>query len=557
MVDVTRLEPLVVPLLALVGVVVIVAACAGGAGAQPSTTRRGLATHQRAPARAMARLPQRRALERQQRPGRGIWALLSPGVGGAGAGALPEAHWARRRELRPLIVPAPVPGRLTVGTSGRRLIAAEAGQSLLVVGPTQSHKTSGLAIPAILEWDGPVLAASVKADLAHATIGWRRQLGTVWLFDPTGCSGLEADRWSPLARCGTWASARRVASELVAAARSDAGSMADGDFWYATAAKLLAPLLLAAAVSDRTMADVVRWLDEQQESEVACALTAAGEESALRAAAATWQRDPRQRSAVYTTAETVLDAYCDPGVAASADTPAAGQLFSARRPGVGAAGGASGIIDPNVLLSGRHTVHLCAPSHDQRRLRPVFTALVNHVLHVAYERAGAGGTPLDPPLLVVIDEAANVAPLAELDSLASTAAGHGIQLLTVWQDLAQLTDRYGTRAQSILNNHRAKLFLSGIADHTTLEQVSALIGDVDRPLTSFTRDARQGASTTTTSSPRRLLAPDGLRRLPPGSGVLISGHLAPISLRLRPWFHHRELRRRAMAGAPLDRPAAQ
>ena len=38
--------------------------------------------------------------------------------------------------------------------------------------------------------------------------------------------------------------------------------------------------------------------------------------------------------------------------------------------------------------------------------------------------------PLDPPLLVVLDEAANIAPLAELDGLAATCAGHGVQLLT-------------------------------------------------------------------------------------------------------------------------------
>jgi type IV secretion system protein VirD4 len=76
---------------------------------------------------------------------------------------------------------------------------------------------------------------------------------------------------------------------------------------------------------------------------------------------------------------------------------------------------------------------------------PLFSGLVTRVIEAAYDRAARQGRPLDPPLLVVLDEAANVAPLAELDVLASTAAGHGIQLVTVWQDLAQLTARYGPR----------------------------------------------------------------------------------------------------------------
>ena len=34
---------------------------------------------------------------------------------------------------------------------------------------------------------------------------------------------------------------------------------------------------------------------------------------------------------------------------------------------------------------------------------------------------------------------------SDLDALAATAAGHGVQLVTVWHDLAQITARYGRR----------------------------------------------------------------------------------------------------------------
>jgi type IV secretory pathway TraG/TraD family ATPase VirD4 len=44
----------------------------------------------------------------------------------------------------------------------------------------------------------------------------------------------------------------------------------------------------------------------------------------------------------------------------------------------------------------------------------------------------------------------------------------GLQLVTVFQDVAQIKDRYGTSAGTVVNNHRAKLFLPGISDLDTL-----------------------------------------------------------------------------------------
>ncbi len=446
----------------------------------------------------------------------------------AGRGAGHEsARWARRGDLRSLEVKAPVAGRLTLGVAGKRLMAADAGHSLLVVGPTQSYKTTGLAVPALLEWKGPVLAASVKGDLVHDTVAWRRSQGKVWIYDPSASTDLETARWSPLAAAVTWTGARRVADGLVEAGRTSPGGLTDGDFWYATAAKLLAPLLLAAAATGRTMSDVVRWVDEQETDEVVDALDSSGEWQALQALRATWGRDERQRSAVYTTAETVVEVFADPAVAASA-VPGRSD------------------VDPVALLESSNTLYLCAPAHEQRRLRPLFSGLVTRVIDAAYDSAARQGRALDPPLLVVLDEAANVAPLAELDVLASTAAGYGIQLVTVWQDLAQLTARYGARAGTVVNNHRAKLFLSGIADPGTLEHASTLIGEGEHPVSSTTVDrGRAAGSTTMTAGYRRLAPADALRRMAPGTGVLISGHLPPARLRLRPWYRDPELRRRS------------
>ncbi len=327
------------------------------------------------------------------------------------------ASWATARDLKPLAVPRPTPGRLTLGEGpGKRLLATEAGHSLLVLGPTQSGKTSGLAIPAILEWPGPVVATSVKADLLKDTIETRRSRGDVWVYDPsTSVTGVERSTWTPLAGCDTWRGALRTASWMAQAARDR--QLGENDFWSANAAKLLAPLLFAARAADLSISDVVRWVDIHDTEEVALLLKLTGNEEALAAATASWKRDERTKSSVYTTAETVLAAYADPQVAASA---------------------VSCDIDTDRLLDGGgHTLYVSAPLHEQARLRPLFTTLVQTVLAAAYEKAASKGR-LDPPLLLVLDEAANIAPLRDLAQIASTAAGLGIQLVTVWQDRAQI-----------------------------------------------------------------------------------------------------------------------
>ncbi len=476
------------------------------------------------------------------------------------------ARWARYRDLDVLLSGSKESGRLVLGTLAARetakyrlirplvsrasprvhskgpLLMSEPAQSLAVIGPTQSGKTSSLAIPAILGWDGPILATSVKADLLNTTISWRRKCGRVWCFDPMESTSLPSDQWSPLTASRTWSGARKSAGDLVELARSE-GTTADGDFWYSTALKLLAPLLFAAAIGGLSMSDVVRWVDTQEVDEVLDILEGAGNEGAIQAARASWQREERQRSSVYTTAETVLEPFVDIVARSSNVRGVASDAFQGLTPGLDY--GHCTDIDPCELVKGSNSLYVCAPAHDQRRLRPLFVALVKQTLEAAFALSTKLNAPINPPLLVVLDEAANIAPLADLDAWAATCAGHGVQLVTVWQDLAQITARYGAKGQTVINNHRAKLFLSGIGDPSTLDHASHLVGDEEIFIPTVTRDITGARSTTATPTQRRLMPPDALRRQLPGTGVLVYGALPPVKLTLRPWWEEPELSIRA------------
>jgi type IV secretion system protein VirD4 len=272
------------------------------------------------------------------------------------------------------------------------------------------------------------------------------------------------------------------------------------------------------------MAQVVEWLDSQEAEPVVRALEANNEEQALAAHEAISMWDERTQGSVYATAQTALLAYTDPGVLSSA---------------------MSSELQAQYLLDGsNHTAYLCAPAHEQRRLQPLFATLVQEIVAHAYERSARTGKPLDPPLLLVLDECANIAPLRELAALASTGAEQSIQLVSVFQDMAQINAVYGPdRAPTIVSNHRAKVILSGISDTPTLRYVAQLLGDreVRRHATTIDADGRRS---TVESLAYRDLAPENLlREMAPGQGILVYGHLPPARIKLRPWFKERRLRR--------------
>jgi type IV secretion system protein VirD4 len=439
------------------------------------------------------------------------------------------AGWARPQLFRELYVRAPTPWRVSLGRVNGRLVAAQPLQSAIALGPTQSQKSSGLAIPAILEWDGPVLAACVKPDLIRTTIGRRWQKGEVFLYDPAGATGMEANTWSPLPRCETWEGAYRMALSLVNASRQASRADRELEAIPGATTNLLAAMLLAAAISGRTMSDVLRWGQRQDRAEITAAINVANEPAALDAFESIWSLPEQRRSQIYAQLLGVIAAYTDPTVKEAS----AGTRFTAEK-----------------LLDGvANTAYVNLPAHEQRRLGPLSVALVQDVIELAFERSRNRSAPIDPALLVVLDDAASSAALPQLDQYAATAGGYGVQLVSTFRDLSQMRARYDDRAEAVLSNHTAKVVLSGITDADTLAHLSHLLGDetirqlaTPAALAKAAKDRGDGAEGARAPRSRGGASPaEALGWISPGHGVLLYGHLPPAPITLRPWFRDRQL----------------
>jgi hypothetical protein len=180
-------------------------------------------------------------------------------------------------------------------------------------------------------------------------------------------------------------------------------------------------MLLAAAISGRSMSDVLRWGQRQDRAEITPAINVANEPAAAT---------PSSRSGA-----------C-PSSAAARSTPGAGGDRRLHRPdGQGGVGGTR--FTAERLLDGvANTAYVSLPAHEQRRLGPLTVALVQDVIELAFERSRDRGAPIDPALLVVLDDAASSAPLPQLDLYAASAGGHGVQLVTAFRHLSQMRARY-------------------------------------------------------------------------------------------------------------------
>jgi type IV secretion system protein VirD4 len=505
-----------------------------------------LPSHLTAPASAW---PER---ERWQLPGSGgFYAALALLAGGGVAGVLlvrsfaaalrpaygrGGARWAGSRELRSLKRARRSGQRLILGTHHGWPLYAEQRHALVAFGPPQSGKSAGLAIPALLEWDGPAVASSIKSDLLSATRARRARLGPVFVFDPFALSGGKSHTWSPLHTAGTWDGALEVAWRLAGAAEIDHRSTEGGDFWAIAAEQRLAPLLFAAAKTGAGVDALVRWTYGQGARELDIALAQmAGEafdeqeladaHAAYDAVRAFEAQADRTRSSVEATAQALLRAYRFTRVARSA----AGCEITADR-----------------VLQEAATLYLIGDAKTSKLLRPIFLALLQEIVDRAYELATLNGGRLERPLLLCLDEAGNVAPLPNLAEIASTAPSHNIQLISIFHDLSQARSRYRHQAETVVNAHRARMLLPGVADLETLRYFAGLLGEEE--IRDVTRTTGAGGPTRSSGTRRRpLVAPEALRQLPDGHAVLVYGRLPPTRVQLRLWFEHRRLRRLASA----------
>lgn len=435
---------------------------------------------------------------------------------GALRGSRPRS-WAKARDLDDLTTRHRDSAGFSLGTIDHRPLLSDPESHVAVIAPTRSGKTTRYVIPWLLEHDGPAIVTSTKTDVLQATRAWRQRQGQVTIWDPFG---KESGCWTPLTGCCEWQHALAQAQWLADAAQEGDSELAS--YWRGEAARLLAPLLYAAAQTKLTITDVLEWVDQQDATTPASALEILNAHAALTQLQGITALDDRNRGSVYMSAGSLLAAYRLPAVKATAQHG----------------------LTPEAFLNGEaNTLYIVASSQRQRLLTPLIVAIISSLLHAAAEHANAA-RPLSPTLRVLLDEAANIAALRDLPSHLSQAAGHGVRIATIWQSLAQAQQRYRHAADEILANSSAKLYLGPITDQTTRRHITELLGEEPTDTASI-NTSNKHRSQTVARTWRPKATPASLQQLDADHVLLIEGRHPPAVVRTRPWWEDRALRRRS------------
>ena len=443
---------------------------------------------------------------------------------------------------------------------------------MLVLGPPRSGKTTSIIIPAILAACGPVVSTSTKPEVMRVTAAARARSGENLLYDPSGTvecpKGISPLVWSPLSACSTWDEALLVANLMTVAstggtsmARSFASST--DDHWHRRSEALLATLLHAASLDSQPISTVLKWVDRHQAGPAQSILDGSGNEMAADFLAGIAATAPNELSGIWSTASGVLGAYHSH--AAMATTT--GQQFSVKD-----------------WCESAGTIYICASGRHQNLVAPLVVALVEEICTASKKRAaileanriqgvhggqgvhGVQGTAAaagpgrraDAPLLLALDEIANIAPLPDLPRLVSEGGGQGVLTLACLQDLSQARARWGPDADGWLSLFGSTVMLRGIEDVKTLEMLSTLAGEEEVTTRAVSAPAAgrhdrlrsvlgffggrgmpgpRASPTVTTSTVRRRIMPvDELSRGQEGMALLIDERSAMGYLELTPWY---------------------
>jgi type IV secretory pathway TraG/TraD family ATPase VirD4 len=407
----------------------------------------------------------------------------------------------------------------TMVGQGKPLRASWEWVQLWIMGP-RAGKTTCVCIPQILETEGPVLATSNKRDIVDGTRGPRSMKGLVWVFDVQDLIGETSTWWwNPLSFVVDVQTADELVDLFISSA-TEAGARQDA-YFSSAARSVLSAMILAAALDDRPITDVVTWLYDVNDQTPLMLLARHDQGISRRVLQGAMELTEKQRDGVYGTAHPwvafLRNAAVLPWITSQGPDDTRPQF------------------DPHAFARSADTVYLI--SREGAGSAAAITGALTMATLKAAEQLGARqrGGRLATPLLAVLDEAANVVRWRALPDLYSHYGSRGIILSTFLQSWAQGAAAWGDEGMNKLYSATNIAVVGpGNAQDSFIRTVSERIGDHDVRTRSVTR-SKGTRSTTISLQRRRLFDVAELMAMPSGRAVAFSSGMPPVLLHL---VHH-------------------
>ncbi|MDX3248325.1 type IV secretory system conjugative DNA transfer family protein [Streptomyces sp. ME18-1-4] len=285
------------------------------------------------------------------------------------------------------------------------------------------------ASQAVRDADGPALVLTSDPALWQDTKDARAKLGPVHLYDPAHrCDTPARLHWSPTAGCDDRPTAASRAAALLAPIRPSARlDQAVSD----TAEILLRSYLHAAAIDGRTIRHVHRW----------------SQGTGIQDAVRTLRTHPKAAPGSAGELEAALTAHPERRDIAQELTARALSALSTVNIREACTPNRSDALALDSFVDEGGTLYVLGESIEDPRTNPgampLLTALVSSVVERGRrmaERSSSGR--LDPPLTLVLDDVAAVAPIPQLPDLLATGTNHGLPTLALLRSREQAKARW-------------------------------------------------------------------------------------------------------------------
>ncbi|WP_341236204.1 type IV secretory system conjugative DNA transfer family protein [uncultured Sulfitobacter sp.] len=436
-----------------------------------------------------------------------------------------SARFASRKELKKL------QGKdgLLIGRNPHtgRLLRYDGPAHLITLAPTRAGKGVGTVIPNLLAAERSVLVIDPKGENARIAGEARRRFGTVHVLDPFEVSGMPSAAYNPLDRLTPDSlDLGEDAASLTEALVMDPPGQVTEAHWNEEAKAILGGLIMFCVCHEdrdrRTLATVREYLTLPPEK--------------LRALLELMQDSDAVGGLIARAANRFLG---------KADREAASVLSNAQRhthfldsPRI-----AKCIARSDFAFSDlRHritSVFLVLPPNRMdaysRWLRLLVSQALQDIARDAEASVGAQGASqrLRAPALFLLDEFAALGRLEAVERAMGLMAGYGLQLWPILQDMSQLRDLYGDRANTFIANAGVQQVF-GVNDFETAKWLSQMIG---QETTGFQTDSFKpgdGPSFSNNLTGRDLLTPDEIMQMPPELQLLrVQGQPSALAQKLR------------------------
>jgi len=400
---------------------------------------------------------------------------------------------------------------------------------------TGRGKTSSLVIRHCLNAPGAVIMTSNKVDGVREIIAGRSSKGTIYLFDPNRIYRDETAPdfvFNPLDGIDSLEDAQELAGIFEASTRSSEDRGGDAQF-DTDGRDLLAAFFLAAALDHLTLATVYEWLADNVGRDAQVILREHGMAGPARTVDGVLNAPDKTRGSVFTTARRMASALANDRLLTWTEGD------SARR------------FDPAAFVTSTDALVLLSKDGAGSG-GALLTALVRAVGKRAERIAQRNGGRLPVPLVMELDECANIVKWPELPSLYSFYGSMGIVLNAYFQSRAQGVRAFGRDGwQALWDAAANRVYGGGVADDEFLASLAKLIGKRDDTTwgTSTNRDGDMSSSTHIREV--NTMDIDKLANLPEWQVVMFNSKCRPVILTTLPWFRDRELKAR------ITEPAAK